>query len=63
MKTIKVLALTLALGVAGVVYAAGGSQAQAPACNMDQAHASCCTPGASCCTGGSCCATKLTAKR
>jgi hypothetical protein len=52
MKRIKVLALTLALGVAGMMYAAG-SHAQST--TQDNAE-SCCT-GQSCCTGGSCCST------
>jgi len=54
MKKIKVLALTLALGIAGVVYAAGSNaQSTTQACDMNKAE-SCCT-NQSCCTGGSCC--------
>ena len=60
MKRIKVVALTLALGLAGVVYAAGGNaQSTTQACDMKTAQASCCASGASCCTGGSCCAAKV----
>lgn len=57
MKKIKVLVLTLALGVAGAVYVADGSaQSTTESCDMSKAEGSCCTSGASCCTGGSCCA-------
>ncbi len=51
MAKIKVLALTLALGISGAVYAAN-SNAQS---NMQDKTESCCT-GQSCCTGGACCA-------
>lgn len=63
MKSIKVLALGLVLGVAGVVYAAGNAQSAAQECAMSGASASCCDGGgSSCCTGGSCCGAKI-AKR
>ncbi len=59
MKRIKILAFGLVLGLAGAVYAAGGSSQSTPhACDMERAEASCCAPGASCCTGGSCCTHK-----
>lgn len=49
MKRIKVIALGLVLGVAGVAYAAqGGEQVTA-----DNAAASCCSMK-ECCEGGSC---------
>ncbi len=49
MKRIKVIALGLVLGVAGVAYAAqGGEQVTA-----DNAAASCCSMK-DCCEGGSC---------
>jgi hypothetical protein len=57
MKKIKVLALALALGIAGAVYAGNNSaQSAMESCDMSKADGSCCTSGASCCTGGSCCA-------
>jgi len=60
MKRIKVLALTLALGLAGFVYAAGSNaQSTTQACDVNTADASCCASGASCCTGGSCCAAEI----
>ena len=56
MKKIKVLVLTLALSIAGAVYAAnGGVQSNTESCDMSKAEGSCCTAGASCCTGGTCC--------
>lgn len=56
MKKIKVLVLTLALGIVGAVYAAAGSaQSKPESCDMSKAEGSCCISGASCCTGGSCC--------
>ena len=49
MKRIKVLALTLALGLAGAAYAAqGGSQSAA------DGHAASCCAMKDCCAGGSC---------
>jgi len=59
MRSIKVLALGLVLGVAGVVYAAGNSQSTTEECAMSEAGASCCGGGSSCCTGGSCCGAKI----
>ena len=59
MKTIKVLALTFALSLAGTVYAANGGARQTNAQNKTE---SCCAAGASCCSkkegqdGMSCCA-------
>lgn len=61
MNRIKALSVCLALGLASLVYAAGG-RAQSntsPSCDMNQAGTSCCAPGASCCTGGSCCMMKI----
>ena len=59
MKRIKILAFGLVLGLAGAVYAAGGSAQSRPhAGDTDRAEANCCAPGASCCTGGSCCTHK-----
>ncbi len=59
MKRIKVLALTFALGLAGVVYAASGSTQSTTQDNNASCStgASCCT-GSSCCSGGSCCAAR-----
>lgn len=58
MKRIKVLALGLMLGVAGVVYAANSSniesRMQAATGASCCSHAGCCT-GDSCNMGGSCC--------
>ncbi len=55
MKKIKVLAFTLALGIAGVVYASSGNaQLATQACEMKQAG-SCCMTNQSCCNGGACC--------
>ncbi len=50
MKRIKVIALTLSLGVAGIVYAAQSSAQSAP---TDNAQAACCSMK-DCCDGGSC---------
>jgi hypothetical protein len=45
MKSIRIFAFALVLGLAGVVYAA----------NRSQAAEDCCVAGASCCTGEACC--------
>ncbi len=50
MKRIKIIALTLSLGVAGVVYAAQSSAQSTP---TDNAQAACCSME-DCCAGGSC---------
>ncbi|MFL6210154.1 MAG: hypothetical protein ACJ74W_14965 [Pyrinomonadaceae bacterium] len=56
MNKVKTLALTLMLGLAGAVYAAGGNGQSAPqSCHMDMAGASCCAKDAHCCDGGACC--------
>jgi len=56
MKRIKVLALTFALGLAGVVYAASGSaQTTTQDKNASCSTGECCAGGSACCTGGSCC--------
>lgn len=51
MKRIKVIVLTLALGLAGAVYAANS---YAQSAHQEQAE-SCCTGQSGCCTDGSCC--------
>ena len=53
MKSIKTLVIVVVLGLAGIVYAAGGSRASTQSCGLNQAG--CCVPGASCCTGDVCC--------
>jgi len=59
MKRAKILVVGVVLALAGVVYAAGGSQSTPQACNVSNGEGSCCVAGASCCTGnGSCCAMK-----
>jgi hypothetical protein len=70
MKTIKVLVLTLMLGMTGYAYASGNVQSttQEPdkmskataVCMMDgggccKEKADCCKEGADCCKGGDCC--------
>lgn len=59
MKSIKALALIIALGLAGIVYAAGQAQEQDKPSNVKDhaAAASCCTAGANCCAqgGAQCC--------
>ncbi len=51
MKRIKVIALTLSLGVAGVVYAAQGGARSTP---TDNTQAAACCSMQDCCSGGSC---------
>lgn len=53
MKSVKTFVIALVLGLAGIVYAAGGSQASMQSCAVNEAD--CCVAGASCCTGGTCC--------
>lgn len=56
MRKIKVLAISLTLGLA--VIASSVSRAQQVAAQPDNNSAtadSCCSTSASCCTGGSCC--------
>ena len=53
MKSIKTFVIAVVFGLAGVVYAAGGSQGSTQSCGVNEAG--CCVPGASCCTGGHCC--------
>ncbi len=48
MKSVKPFVIALVLGLAGIVYAAGGSQASTQSCAVDEAD--CCVAGASCCT-------------
>jgi hypothetical protein len=55
MKSVKTLVIALVLGLAGVVYAADGSQAPKQSYCLDGAD--CCVAGAGCCTGGACCMT------
>lgn len=56
MKSVKLFVITLVLGLSGIVYAAGGSQAPTTqSCAVNGAD--CCVAGASCCTGGACCTT------
>jgi hypothetical protein len=45
MKSIRIFAFALVLGLAGVLSTGNGSQAAGD----------CCVTGASCCTGGACC--------
>jgi len=45
MKSIRNFALTLVIGLAGILYTA----------NTSQAAQDCCAVGASCCTGEVCC--------
>lgn len=61
MKSIKILVIGLVLGLAGVVYAAGGTQNTPQSCDM-KAGADCCATHASCCTGGSCCTAHIAKK-
>ena len=63
MKTVKVLVLTLMLGLAGIAYASDGASSSTKQCKMMQSGASCCAAkdakaaNTSCCTeGSSCCA-------
>jgi hypothetical protein len=51
MKRIKVIALTLSLGIAGVVYAAQSNAQPTPTNNAQEA--ACCSMK-DCCDGGSC---------
>ncbi len=53
MKSVKTFVIALVLGLAGSVYAAGGSQSSTQSCAVNEAV--CCVAGASCCTGGACC--------
>ena len=55
MRKIKVLVLTLALGVAGAVYVANGRAQSRRSRVREQSEGSVLHVGASCCTGGSCC--------
>jgi hypothetical protein len=54
MKLGKTFIFAFVLGLAGVVYAAGGPQGSTNSWAIHQAD--CCAAGASCCTGGACCA-------
>jgi hypothetical protein len=53
MKSVKTFIIALVLGLAGIVYAAGVSQASSQSCAVNEAD--CCVVGASCCDGGACC--------
>jgi hypothetical protein len=53
MKSVKTFVIALVIGLAGVVYAADGSQASTQSCCLKGAD--CCVAGASCCTGCPCC--------
>ncbi|MGH9903321.1 MAG: hypothetical protein ACRD68_16060, partial [Pyrinomonadaceae bacterium] len=55
MKTLKLFSLTLALSLAGLVYAQG-SAARSQTQTKESAKASCCAAGAECCKeGADCC--------
>ncbi|HEY9435234.1 MAG TPA: hypothetical protein VI260_27580 [Blastocatellia bacterium] len=54
MKSVKTFVIALVIGLAGVVYAANGSQASTQSYGLNEAD--CCVAGASCCTGGARCA-------
>ena len=54
MKTLKLFALTLALSLAGLVYASG-SAAQSQSHSKEAAKASCCAAAAECCQAGADC--------
>ncbi len=54
MKSVKTFVIAVALGLAGVVYVAGGSQASTQSYGL---KADCCVAGANCCTGEACCVT------
>ncbi len=55
MKSVKTFVIAIVLGLAGIVYAADGSQSSSQ--SYCQNGADCCVAGASCCTGGACCTT------
>lgn len=54
MKTLKLFSLTLALSLAGLVYASGGA-AQGQSQTKESARVSCCVAGAECCKAGADC--------
>jgi hypothetical protein len=56
MKSIKTFIIALVLGLSGVAYAAGSSQALPQSCCLKGAD--CCVVGANCCAGGACCAAR-----
>lgn len=56
MKSVKTFVIALVLGLAGVVYAADGSQVQTQSCCLTGAD--CCVADASCRTCCACCATR-----